>query len=125
MTKIRGLDGLSLEDIHREIAHGGRFVFFNYCVSAILFTIQRPSAVYFVRGHESALLKGGGYSLLTALCGWWGIPWGPIYSVQSLTTNLRGGRDVTNEVLCDLANCSGEDCRRSSVTIECTADTIA
>jgi hypothetical protein len=30
--------------------------------------------------------------------GWWGIPWGPIRSVQSLWTNLKGGVDVTAEV---------------------------
>jgi hypothetical protein len=31
---------------------------------------------------------------LTSLLGWWGIPWGPIYSIQSLVTNFRGGKQV-------------------------------
>ena len=33
------------------------------------------------------------------LFGWWGIPWGPIWTIGSLVTNLRGGRDITREVL--------------------------
>jgi hypothetical protein len=38
------------------------------------------------------------WTLLTLVMGWWGIPWGPIRSVQSLWTNLKGGVDVTAEV---------------------------
>jgi hypothetical protein len=38
-------------------------------------------------------------TLLTILLGWWGIPWGPVYSIQSLVVNLKGGKDVTTEVL--------------------------
>jgi len=30
-------------------------------------------------------------SLKTLLLGWWGIPWGPIYSVQAIFSNLFGG----------------------------------
>lgn len=123
---IRGMDGLSLDDLHREIAQGGRFVFYKYCVSAIVLTFQRPSDVYFVRGGESAVLTGLGYSALTALLGWWGIPWGPIYSVSSLVTNFRGGHDVTNEVLCDLAHRpNAAQPQRTSVLVDQSADTIA
>ena len=31
--------------------------------------------------------------------GWWGIPWGPIWTISTIVTNLRGGRDVTNDVV--------------------------
>jgi hypothetical protein len=34
--------------------------------------------------------------------GWWGIPWGPLYTVQSLVRNTRGGiqdAEVNAEVL--------------------------
>jgi hypothetical protein len=31
------------------------------------------------------------YSFGTLLLGWWGIPWGPIYTVQSINRNFRGG----------------------------------
>jgi len=35
---------------------------------------------------------------LSLLAGWWGIPWGPIWTVQALVTNFRGGKDVTAEI---------------------------
>jgi hypothetical protein len=37
--------------------------------------------------------------LITLGLGWWGIPWGPIYSIGSLFSNLTGGKDMTKEVL--------------------------
>jgi hypothetical protein len=33
------------------------------------------------------------------LLGWWGIPWGPIYTIQSFWVNFTGGRDVTREII--------------------------
>jgi len=38
------------------------------------------------------------WTLLSLIAGWWGIPWGLIFTSQSLYINLRGGNDVTNEV---------------------------
>jgi hypothetical protein len=32
------------------------------------------------------------------VAGWWGIPWGPIFSIQSLITNFKGGKDLTAEI---------------------------
>ena len=44
-------------------------------------------------------LQGLPFTLLSLLLGWWGIPWGPIYTIQSLWVNLKGGRDVTQEIM--------------------------
>ena len=71
-------------------------------VSLILVTSRRPTDIYFIRASESALSKGLGPTLVTLLLGWWGIPWGPIYTVQSLVKNLTGGTDVTREVVASL-----------------------
>jgi hypothetical protein len=30
---------------------------------------------------------------------WWGIPFGPIFSIASFYRNFTGGKDITNEVL--------------------------
>lgn len=54
--------------------------------------------IYFVRADESRVGKSLPWTLLTLVAGWWGIPWGPIRSVQSVWTNLRGGQDVTAAV---------------------------
>jgi hypothetical protein len=42
------------------------------------------------------------YAAITLVMGWWGIPWGPIFSITSLVTDFGGGKDVTQEVLASL-----------------------
>jgi hypothetical protein len=96
---IKGLEGLSTEQVSRELERGARFVCYDFCISLLVVTFRRSSGLYFIRGNESALVPGLKYSLLTLLLGWWGIPWGPIYSVGSLAKNFSGGRDVTGAVL--------------------------
>jgi hypothetical protein len=96
--KIEGIQGMSADEIRFEVQRGGKFVFYHYCISAVLITFRRPTAVYFIRSGQSAVGKGLSWSLLTVVLGWWGIPWGPIYSIQSLIVNFRGGKDVTAEI---------------------------
>jgi hypothetical protein len=97
--KINGIEGLTNEQIQSQIDRGARFVCFQYCISIIVMTFKRPSDIYFVRVGESAAGKGLGFTVLSLVAGWWGIPWGPVYTVQSLWVNLSGGRDITNEVI--------------------------
>jgi hypothetical protein len=99
MGAIVGLEGMSNEDLARELDRGGKFVVFQYTISVILMTFKRTSSVRFVRAGEGTFAASLPYSALTVLFGWWGIPWGPIYSVMSLFTNLSGGKNVTGEVL--------------------------
>ena len=96
--KIKGIEGMSPETLQHEIAQGGKFVLYKYCVSLLVITFRRPTDVYFVKAGESRVMKGLPWTLLTLLLGWWGIPWGPIYSIQSLYGNLQGGQDVTAQV---------------------------
>ena len=96
--RIEGIEGLSTSQLQFELQRGGKFVFYQYCVSLIVVTFRRASDIYFIRAGESTVTKGLQWSLLTFLVGWWGIPWGPIYSIQSLFVNFKGGKDVTSEV---------------------------
>jgi hypothetical protein len=100
--KIHGLEGLTGQDIERELRNGGRFVLFTYTISILIMTFKQPAGIYFVRGGRSAILKGLPPTILTLLLGWWGIPWGPIYSLASIFGNLSGGKDVTNDVLASI-----------------------
>ena len=97
--EIDGLQGMSMQDLSFELDHGGRFVIFTYCVSILILTFRRPSKVFFLRGGESAFLRGLPYLLITLLFGWWGIPWGPIYSLGAIANTLSGGKDVTQELV--------------------------
>jgi hypothetical protein len=98
-SKIRGIEGMKNGELDFEIQRGGKFILFQYCISVIVVTFRRPSDIYFLRQGESAATKGLPFTLLSLVAGWWGIPWGPIYTVQSVYNNSRGGKDVTQAVL--------------------------
>src|SRR3954471_19703711 len=97
--KIIGIEGLSDAQIHQEVQQGAKFVIYQYCVSIAILTFKRPSDIHFIRPGQSAVTKGLGFTALSALLGWWGIPWGPIYTVQSIWVNSHGGRDVTGQIM--------------------------
>lgn len=97
--QVRGLDGMSDDEIHAALRDGARFVHFEYTISVIVMTFKRPSDIYFIKPGEGTIGKSIGCTLVTLLLGWWGFPWGPIYSIGSIATNLGGGKDVTSEVL--------------------------
>ena len=99
MAKIKGIEGMTPQQIQHELRNGGKFIVYQYCISIIVMTFRRSSDIYLVKSGESAVTKGLSFTGLTLLLGWWGIPWGPIYSIGSLYSNLRGGKDVTEEVL--------------------------
>lgn len=99
MAQIKGIEGLSTDQINKELERGAKFVVFQYCISLIVITFKRGSDIYFIREGESAVGKGIGFTVLTFFLGWWGIPWGPIYTIGSLYTNLSGGKDVTQEII--------------------------
>ena len=95
MAKIVGIEGMNPQQLANELQSGGRFVQYQYCVSVLIMTFKRGTDIYFLRADESPMVKGLTWTLLTLVAGWWGIPWGPIYTVQSLWVNLKGGYDVT------------------------------
>lgn len=96
---IRGMEGMSDEQVREALQRGAKFVIFEYTISVILMTFKRPTDIYFIKPGEGTVGKSIGCTIVTLLLGWWGIPWGPIYSIGALITNLGGGKDVTAEVL--------------------------
>jgi len=109
--KIKGIEGMTPDEVDFELQRGGKFVYFLYCVSLLVVTIKRPSDVYFIRAGESAVLKGMPFTLISLIGGWWGIPWGPIRTVQCLYTNLAGGEPASPEVIASMRagiNSSGQ-----------------
>ena len=99
MAQIRNIQEMSVDELNRELERGGKFVIFQYCFSVLIMTFRRSSDVYFIRSGESTFKHSIGYTLLTFFVGWWGIPWGPVYTIGSIFTNLTGGKDVTQEVI--------------------------
>src|SRR5271165_7004629 len=66
-----------------------RYLIQRHVVSAVIVTWRfvRQGVFCSECGAKSACKA----SLKTWLLGWWGIPWGPIYSVQAIFSNLFGG----------------------------------
>lgn len=96
--KIIGVEGIAVADLEQELQRGARFVIYQYCISIVVMTFKRGTDIYFVRADQNRVVRGLPWTLLSLLLGWWGIPWGPIYTIQALYLNLGGGRDVTDQV---------------------------
>src|SRR5271167_663034 len=111
--KIRGIEGVAGDQLDLEIDRGARFVMYRYCWSTIMWTFKETSDVHFIRAGESRVARGLPYILLTLGLGWWGFPFGPIFSIQSLMTDFQGGEDVTVEVLSRLHRPSAVILRRA------------
>jgi len=109
-VQIRGIEGWTLAHIEAELQAGGRFVYFESCISFVFVTWRGASDVYLLRKGERGVVRGLPYLLVTLLLGWWGLPWGLVYTPQVLLTNLGGGRDVTEQTRALLRGGAGLGC---------------
>lgn len=100
---------MTFDKLNEELEKGGKFVMYTYAVSILIMTFRQPSEqIYFIRHDESAIKHGWPYLLLSLFLGWWGIPWGPIYTIQSIFYAFVG-KDVTAEVVSRLNAQYAED----------------
>jgi hypothetical protein len=88
-------------DLERQVLAGGRFVVFQYCFSVLVLTFKRSSVIVYVPPGEDGAGPAISNSMISLLAGWWGIPWGPIFTISTIFRNLRGGIDVTSAVLAE------------------------
>lgn len=86
-------------ELEQGVLDGGRFVIFQYCFSVLVMSFKRPSVTVYLRPGEDGVGPAVGHSLISLLVGWWGIPWGPIWTIATVVKNARGGIDVTQDVL--------------------------
>ncbi|MFN8291362.1 MAG: hypothetical protein U0U70_13980 [Chitinophagaceae bacterium] len=101
--KIRNIAGLSAAGLEQEAANGARFVHYTYTVSFLFGTIKKDSPVYMIRPGERNQGKRTWYIFLSAVFGWWGLPSGPKKTIDCIRTNIKGGKDVTDEVMSTVA----------------------
>jgi hypothetical protein len=99
---IKNIEGLSVSQIKELINKGGKFVIFPYTISFVIMTLKRSSDVYFIREDENSFKYSYSYVLLNFFIGWWGLPWGPIYTIGALYNHIIGGKDITQAVLSEL-----------------------
>lgn len=72
-----------------KISAQPRIVVFKSVKSFLVVTIRKPIAGVFC--SDCAQKQSLKASATTWLLGWWGFPWGPIYTAQALITNMFGG----------------------------------
>ena len=63
-------------------------------VSFLVLTFRLPSRLI-VDGSESDRGVRSGCSLVSFVFGWWGIPFGPIWTIRALSSNIHGGDVIT------------------------------
>lgn len=83
----------------RTITEATEITRFQACLSFLILTTRFPSRFLFAE-QGNLFSIGSTYTIVTLLLGWWGIPWGPVYTIQTLYQNLRGGQKQTiSEIL--------------------------
>lgn len=101
--KIVGAEGQTPDSLRDEVDRGAKFVIYSYSISLLVLSFKRPSSIHFIRPGQNRVVKGLPFTLISFVFGWWGIPWGIVYTIQSLHQNLTGGTDVTRELLAAVA----------------------
>lgn len=79
-----------------QVAAQPRYVAYRHVVSVVLVTTRIPVQGLFCSScGRSAALRA---SLISSVAGWWGVPWGPIYTFWEICRNGFGGsRETASE----------------------------
>ena len=92
---VSGTQGMTVGQLEDDILQGGKFILFMWNFSVVVMSFRRNSPLTYVRAGEWVGPKALLWSLPSFLIGWWGIPWGIIFTIMSLHRNSMGGQDVT------------------------------
>jgi len=102
--EIKNIEGLSNNEIRAIINDGGQFVVYPFSISILIMSFKRSSDIYLIKPNEKPIKYGTQYLLASLVLGWWGIPWGPIYTISSIYRIIKGGYNVTSEILSEINN---------------------
>lgn len=67
---------------------------YQFCLSFLFISFKKKSK-YYISDYHFTKCIGFAHSMLTCVLGWWGLPWGPIYTVQVILNNIKGGEKIT------------------------------
>ncbi len=118
--KLNIEEDLSLEELVIEIENGGRFVVYEYCISIFFaITLRRFSPAFLITNKNKTTNYKKKYNILSAIFGWWGIPYGPYYTIGSFRINRGGGLDFTKGIM---ENITAESLQNREVILETTSE---
>jgi hypothetical protein len=92
----------TLQELEQKVREGYRFITFQYCVSFIAVTQRRFSKAHLINNPNDVKNYSKKYNLVSSFLGWWGIPWGPIYTFKSFEVNKKGGIDMTEDIMLNI-----------------------
>lgn len=79
-----------------EITPSSEMVSYTYVISLLVITFRRNTRYYFLEAEKKDAMLS---KVLCILCnltlGWWGIPWGPIWTVKETICNLCNTKKAT------------------------------
>lgn len=101
---LAGTEGKSVRRIIDEVAAGGRLVVFRYVYSVVILTFRRNSPIIYIAPGCSGAGTALTWSLIPLCFGWWGFPWGIVFTIAALWRNTSGGIDVTEPILAQLTS---------------------
>jgi hypothetical protein len=95
-----------LQQLRQLKEEGGLVIAYSFVVSLGFITFNYPVFKKFENRPSSLRrsLQGFKWALMSFTLGWWGIPWGIIYTPISILVNLAGGHDVTDEFIQKFSN---------------------
>ena len=97
--EIKGIENMTYQQLYADIEKGGKFVMFTYTISIVVMTFRIPiNTIYYVKSDESTIKYGWSSLLISLFLGWWGIPFGPIYTIQSIIRAFTG-KNITDDVV--------------------------
>lgn len=76
---------------------------FEACLSFMIFSTKIPSS-FLIRDFHFTFLVSLFYTAISLIFGWWGLPWGPINTIQVIYRNIRGGNKSTVKDLINYLN---------------------
>ena len=87
----------------KAVMAGKRYVIYPYVASLLVLTFRRNmGSVRLVETGNWPMGPLFGAATITTFFGWWGFPWGIIWSPLALFNLWCGGRDATKEILTDV-----------------------
>lgn len=77
----------------KQVTAQPRYIAFRYVISVVFATFRNPvQGIYCSSCAKKAAWRA---SAITAFAGWWGFPWGPIYTISEGIKNAFGGTTDT------------------------------
>jgi hypothetical protein len=67
-----------------------KITYYQVSLSFMIVSMKVSSKFFFI-GHDDSPGIALIYTVVSLVLGWWGIPWGPIYTIQVIYNNMSGG----------------------------------